>query len=125
MAPVQEREDEIRKYALSHLIIVASGAFVFGIMLTIGLYLCIKSCRSFRKFDLERERKKNQELNNGKRKCGSLSSQLSLDFLTINNKVYDASTLPISKDKFVSSKNSINSFKRLEAMRTDLQSNEV
>jgi hypothetical protein len=81
VAPVQEREEEIRKYALSHLIIVASGAFVFGIMLTIGLYLCIKSCRSFRKFDLERERKKNQELNNGKRKCGSLSSQLSLDFL--------------------------------------------
>jgi hypothetical protein len=59
------------------------------------------------------------------RHCGSLSSQLSLDFLTINNKVYDASTLPISKDKFVSSKNSINSLKRLEAMRTDLQSNEV
>ena len=88
MAPVQEREDEIRKYALSHLIIVASGAFVFGIMLTVGLYLCVKSCRSFRKFDLERERKKNQELNNGKRKCGSISSQLSLDFLTINNKVY-------------------------------------
>lgn len=120
MAPIKEREETEKNYSLLNLIVVASGSFIFGIMLTIGLYLCVKSCRSFRKFDLEKERKKNEQLNNGKRK--SMSSQLSLDFLTVNNKVFDVSSLQISKqDKFVSSKNSLNSLKRKEAMHTDLQ----
>lgn len=89
-------------------------------MITIGLYLCYKTCRSFRKFDLEKERKKSETWNNGKRKCGSLSSQISLDFLTINNKVYDASTLQLSKqDKFVASKNTYNSIKRKESLNID------
>ncbi|CAG2193797.1 SEMA5 [Mytilus edulis] len=120
VAPIKEREETEKNYSLLNLIVVASGSFIFGIMLTIGLYLCVKSCRSFRKFDLEKERKKNEQLNNGKRK--SMSSQLSLDFLTVNNKVFDVSSLQISKqDKFVSSKNSLNSLKRKEAMHTDLQ----
>ena len=120
LTPVKSGERDIQNFTLFHLIVVSTGSFLFGIMITIGLYLCYKTCRSFRKFDLEKERKKSETWNNGKRKCGSLSSQISLDFLTINNKVYDASTLQLSKqDKFVASKNTYNSIKRKESLNID------
>ncbi|KAJ8307102.1 hypothetical protein KUTeg_015186 [Tegillarca granosa] len=74
--------------------------------------------RSFQKFDLEKERR-NHQRKERKRKTGSFASQLSLDFLTVNNKVYDSTTL--SKER-----NTIRRDGSLQnQMRTNLRNNEV
>ncbi|XP_060071882.1 semaphorin-5A-like [Ylistrum balloti] len=105
-------------YKFFHLIVVGSAAFLFGIMCTVGLYLCVKSCRSFRKLDLEKERRKNESKNSKSRKS-SFASQLSLDFLTVNNKIYDCSTLPLPKERYMKRDNSFKKTSSHTMLRTD------
>ncbi|XP_069121896.1 semaphorin-5A-like isoform X2 [Argopecten irradians] len=111
-------------YKIFHLIVVGSTAFLFGIMCTVGLYLCVKSCRSFRKLDLEKERRKHESKNNKSRKS-SFASQLSLDFLTVNNKIYDCSTLPLPKERYMKRDNSFKKTNSHTMLRTDFSNFEM
>lgn len=115
-----EPDADERTFSLFHLIIVGSAAFFFGIFCSLGLYICVQSFRNFQQLDLEKERRKHDKTER-KRKTGSFASQLSLDFLTINNKVYDSTTL--SKERNTIRRDS--SLLRQNQMRTNLRCNEV
>lgn len=104
-------------YKFLHLLVVGCAAFLFGILCTIGIYLCVKTCKGFRKLDLEKERQKNDK--NNKSRKSSYTSQISLDFLTVNNKIYDYSTLPLAKERYMKRDNSFKKTSSHTMLRSD------
>ena len=79
-----------REYTLIHLTVVGCAAFFMGVVICVGIYICFHNWKSIRSYDVQKPA-------NGsvydKPRFGSFASQLSLDFLTVNNKVYDSCTL--------------------------------
>lgn len=79
-----------REYTMIHLTVVGCAAFFMGVVICVGIYLCFHNWKSIRSYDLQKPANENVY---DKPRFGSFASQLSLDFLTVNNKVYDSCTL--------------------------------
>nr|XP_022335242.1 semaphorin-5B-like [Crassostrea virginica]XP_022335250.1 semaphorin-5B-like [Crassostrea virginica]XP_022335258.1 semaphorin-5B-like [Crassostrea virginica]XP_022335266.1 semaphorin-5B-like [Crassostrea virginica] len=79
-----------REYTLIHLTVVGCAAFFMGVVICVGIYICFHNWKSIRSYDVQKPANGNVY---DKPRFGSFASQLSLDFLTVNNKVYDSCTL--------------------------------
>lgn len=79
-----------REYTMIHLTVVGCAAFFMGVVICVGIYICFHNWKSIRSYDLQKPANENVY---DKPRFGSFASQLSLDFLTVNNKVYDSCTL--------------------------------
>lgn len=79
-----------REYTLIHLTVIGCAAFFMGVVICVGIYICFHNWKSIRRYDVQKPGKDNVY---DKPRFGSFASQLSLDFLTVNNKVYDSCTL--------------------------------
>ncbi|XP_061181416.1 semaphorin-5A-like [Saccostrea echinata] len=79
-----------RDYTLIHLTVIGCAAFFMGVVICVGIYICFHNWKSIRSYDIQKPAKGHVY---DKPRFGSFASQLSLDFLTVNNKIYDSCTL--------------------------------
>ncbi|KAK3105957.1 hypothetical protein FSP39_009544 [Pinctada imbricata] len=134
LQPVMSASLEDRyNYTLFHLTLVSCAAFFMGVVLSVGVYLCYYSCRNLRKtkFEVDKNRKRHLKNHVDKRKYGSFASQCSIEFLSVNNKIYDSSTLSsrgtavvrdgtFNRDKYMAGKDKFGTIRTNISLRTEV-----